>query len=141
MSIKYDEETDTLYLFFSPPMSGAFEYAADDFAVAINETGALQHIIIQKAEAFVAQARAAGVEIETDEKLGQPVWEDVQSSMIAAFKYDESAQTLSVIFNRTGIQQYFNVPPKVIQGLRRASSKGSYMRYAIIDQFPEYQRR
>lgn len=36
------------------------------------------------------------------EKAKKPVWEDVDSSMIAAFKYDEEAQTLAVMFNNNG---------------------------------------
>lgn len=63
----------------------------------------------------------------------RPVWEDVDSSMIAAFKYDEEAQTLDVMFHRTGHYRYFDVPMDVVAGLREASSKGSYMRAAIID--------
>jgi len=63
----------------------------------------------------------------------QPVWEDVDSSMIAAFKYDEEAQELDVLFHNTGHYCYFDVPPDVVAGLREASSKGSYMRAAVID--------
>ena len=66
---------------------------------------------------------------------GKPTWEDVDSSMISAFKYDPEAQTLDVIFNRTGQYRYFDVPPDAVQGLREASSKGSYMRHAIIDMY------
>lgn len=66
----------------------------------------------------------------------KPVWEDVDSSMIGAFKYDEAAQMLDVMFHRTGHYRYYDVPPDVVESLREASSKGSYMRYAIIDMFP-----
>jgi hypothetical protein len=55
--------------------------------------------------------------------------------MISAFKYDEASRELEVIFHRTGVYCYFDVPPKVVQGLREAASKGSYMRWAIIDRF------
>lgn len=65
----------------------------------------------------------------------KPVWEDVDSSMIGAFKYDEEAETLDVMFHRTGHHRYFDVPPDVVEGLREASSKGSYMRYAVINRF------
>lgn len=60
-------------------------------------------------------------------------WEDVDSSMIAAFKYDEESQELQVLFNKTGRYTYFDVPADVVEGLREASSKGSYMRSMIID--------
>lgn len=69
------------------------------------------------------------------EKAKKPVWEDVGSSMIAAFKYDEEAQTLAVMFNNTGLYTYLDVPSDVVAGLRKADSKGSYMRYAIIDMY------
>ena len=65
----------------------------------------------------------------------KPVWEDVDSSMISAFKYDPTSQELDVMFTRKGIYRYFNVPLDVVDGLREADSKGSYMRYAIIDMF------
>lgn len=65
----------------------------------------------------------------------KPVWEDVDSSMISAFKYDPARQVLEVMFNRTGTYRYFDVPPEIVQELREADSKGSFMRYAIIDQF------
>lgn len=65
----------------------------------------------------------------------EPVWEGVDSSMIAAFKYDEEAQELDVLFHNTGHYCYFDVPPEVVQGLREASSKGSYMRATIIDMY------
>lgn len=71
----------------------------------------------------------------------KPTWEDVDSSMISAFKYDPEAQTLDVIFHRTGQYRYFDVPLDVVQGLREASSKGSYMRYAIIDMYSHEKKR
>jgi hypothetical protein len=32
----------------------------------------------------------------------KPTWEDADSSMISAFRYDPDEQTLEVLFNRTG---------------------------------------
>lgn len=75
----------------------------------------------------------------TKPKSAEPVWEDVDSSMISAFKYDPSQQILSVIFHSNGIYQYFNVPKDIVDGLRKADSKGRYMRYAIIDMY-DYQK-
>ena len=65
----------------------------------------------------------------------KPVWEDVDSSMISAFKYDPASQELDVMFPSKGIYRYFDVPADVVAELREADSKGSYMRYAIIDMF------
>lgn len=56
--------------------------------------------------------------------------------MIAAFRYDETERVLEVVFCRTGVYVYFNVPPEVVEGLRNAPSKGSYMREMIIDFYP-----
>jgi hypothetical protein len=60
----------------------------------------------------------------------------VKSSMIHAVGYDAETQTLEVIFNSGGIYFYDDVPPKVYEELMAAESKGSYMRYAIIDVYP-----
>lgn len=65
----------------------------------------------------------------------KPVWEDVDSSMICAFKYDPAKKELDVLFNRTGRYRYFEVPPSVVRELRKAESKGSFMRYAIINEY------
>ncbi len=70
----------------------------------------------------------------------KPVWEDVDSSMISAFKYDETAEILDVMFNKTGIYRYFDVPLDVVEGLRESSSKGSYMRSMIIDMY-DYEKK
>lgn len=72
-------------------------------------------------------------------KSAKPVWEDVDSSMISAFRYDPARQELDVMFNRTGQYRYFDVPPEIVQELREADSKGSFMRYAIINEF-EYEK-
>jgi hypothetical protein len=62
----------------------------------------------------------------------KPAWEDADSSMISAFRYDPGEETLEVLFNRTGRYTYYDVPADVVEGLREASSKGSYMRSEII---------
>jgi len=71
----------------------------------------------------------------TTKKNNAPEWEDVDSSMIAAFKYHPDTQTLQVMFHRTGVYSYFDVPSDVVEELREVESKGSFMRYAIIDRF------
>ena len=60
----------------------------------------------------------------------------VDSSMIYALGYDEEAQILEVVFKRTGVYRYSNVPKEVYEGLMQADSKGSYMRDMIIDMYP-----
>ena len=60
----------------------------------------------------------------------------VDSSMIYAFGYDEQQQVLEVVFKRTGVYRYRNVPREVYQQLLKAESKGSYMRDLIIDMYP-----
>jgi hypothetical protein len=60
----------------------------------------------------------------------------VDSSMIYAFGYDEQQQVLEVVFKRTGVYRYHNVPKEVYQQLLDADSKGSYMRDLIIDIYP-----
>lgn len=75
------------------------------------------------------------VEHTQSAKPSKPAWEDVDSSMISAFKYDPKSQVLDVMFTRTGTYRYFDVSLDVVEGLREADSKGSYMRYAIIDMY------
>lgn len=60
----------------------------------------------------------------------------IDSSMIYAVGYDEQTQVLEVVFKRTGVYRYQNVPKKVYTQLMAASSKGSYMRDMIIDMYP-----
>jgi hypothetical protein len=60
----------------------------------------------------------------------------VDSSMIYAVGYDEEAQILEVVFKRTGVYRYRNVPKDVYEGLMDSDSKGSYMRDMIIDMYP-----
>ena len=61
--------------------------------------------------------------------------------MISAFGYNEATQQLDVAFHRTGVYSYFNVPQDVFEGLRDASSQGSYMRSMIIDMYPYEKKR
>jgi KTSC domain-containing protein len=61
---------------------------------------------------------------------------NVDSSMIYAVGYDEQQQVLEVVFKRTGVYRYHNVPKEVYQQLLDADSKGSYMRDLIIDMYP-----
>ena len=60
----------------------------------------------------------------------------VESSMIYAVGYDPDTQTLEVVFNRTGVYRYYDVPPEEYEGLIAAESKGRYMLDCIIDVYP-----
>ncbi len=60
----------------------------------------------------------------------------VESSMIYAVGYDPDTQTLEVVFNRTGVYQYYDVPLEEYEGLMEAESKGRYMLDCIIDLYP-----
>ena len=65
----------------------------------------------------------------------------VDSSMIYALGYDEEQQVLEVVFKRTGVYRYRNVPKEVYEQLMNSDSKGSYMRDLIIDMYPAEQLR
>ncbi len=60
----------------------------------------------------------------------------IDSRMIYAVGYDEQAEILEVVFRRTGVYRYRNVPKQLYEGLLAASSKGSYMRDMIIGKYP-----
>lgn len=60
----------------------------------------------------------------------------VESSMLAAFGYDEDLKALVVLYNSGKAYQYLHVPPEVYQGLQAAPSKGRYMLDNVIDHYP-----
>ena len=60
----------------------------------------------------------------------------VDSSMIYAVGYDEQAQTLEVVFKRSGVYRYRNVPKEVFDELMESDSKGGYLRDMIIEMYP-----
>ena len=57
--------------------------------------------------------------------------------------YDSKTKTLEVIFTSGRIYLYDGVPAKVYKDLLAATSKGQFMRYAIIGAYPyrEFSRR
>ena len=57
----------------------------------------------------------------------------VESSMLYAVGYDSKTRILEVVFNRSGIYRYYDVPPEEYEGLMAAESKGRYMLDLIID--------
>jgi hypothetical protein len=71
----------------------------------------------------------------------EPAWEEVDSSMISAFRYDEGKQILEVAFQNTDTYRYLNVPVEVAEGLRQAESKGNYMQANVIDVYPNRIKR
>jgi uncharacterized damage-inducible protein DinB len=60
---------------------------------------------------------------------------DVDSSMISKFGYDAKEEILELHFLSRGRYRYFGVPYEVFEQLRDSSSKGSYIRDLIIDQY------
>jgi uncharacterized damage-inducible protein DinB len=62
---------------------------------------------------------------------------DVDSSMISRFGYDAKKEILELYFLKTGRYRYFGVPYEVFEQLRNSSSKGSYIRDLIIDQYDD----
>jgi hypothetical protein len=55
----------------------------------------------------------------------------VDSSNIEAVGYDLDSSTLQVEFKNGGTYQYFDVPERVFEELRDASSVGGYLASAI----------
>ncbi len=140
MPIRYDQKTDTLMVILGPEDYGACELEAGDFSVVADEGDGLVSIAIANARQFVARALAAGVQVEGAPAVESPkqgmIWYDADSSMISAFGYDEAEGILEVAFHSTGVYRYYDVPRHIFEGLRDASSKGSYLRNCVIDMYP-----
>jgi len=145
MTIHYDKKDNVLTITLGPEAYDSYAYETGDFTVALNDQDSIVSIRLANADKFIRRALAAGVEIEGVPKIEPPkaemVWYDADSSMISAFGYDEVNGVLDVAFHRTGVYRYFDVPLHVFEGLRDASSKGSYMRDLIIDMFPYEKKR
>ena len=137
MSIQYDKQTDSLHILLTHDIGESYEPESGNFVIYIDHVEGQTEIVIEGASQFLSQAVKSGANIKgypaSSSNPSKPVWEDVDSSMISAFKYDESTQILEVIFHRTGLYRYFDVPVEEVEGLRGASSIGSYMRSMIID--------
>lgn len=145
MKMTYVPDSDTLIVTYKPESEPTFEYEADGITVAVDEEDDLISVTIAQAQQFVAQALSAGVKLEElppdKKKKRGMVWYDADSSMISSFGYDEDKQILDVAFHRTGVYRYFDVSKDVFEGLRDASSQGSYMRNVIIDMYPYEKKR
>lgn len=144
MATRYDKTKDILTVTLKPLHDEAFEVEGGNFTAFIDDEDNLVKISITQASRFVAEALAAGVKAEAappvQPKPSGMVWYDADSSMISAFAYDEAEQILEVAFHNTGVYRYYEVPVEVFEGLRDASSKGSYMRNMIIDMY-DYEKK
>ena len=138
MSIHYDKTSDTLYIHLGQGVGDSYELEAGNFTPIVNDDDGRVKVVIKEANEFLKQATAVKIvdgKTAVPLKLSKPVREDVDSSMISAFKYNEAKKALAVIFHNTDVYDYFNVPSDVVKGLRKASSKGSCLRWAIIDTY------
>lgn len=57
------------------------------------------------------------------------------SSVIRDWRYDESAHRLDITFVSGKHYSYHAVPPRVAEGMRRATSKGGYFNRRVRDRF------
>ena len=53
------------------------------------------------------------------------------SSVVSTFRYDPASATLRIIFVTGMIYDYLNVPEKIYEALRNATSKGRYLNQNI----------
>ena len=142
MKFTYHKEDDTLTIAFDEAGSGSYEYMTEGIVAVVDEEDELAELVIHQAKDFIAGAIAAGVAVENQNQQPEQgmVWYDADSSMISAFGYDKAEKILEVAFHRTGVYRYYDVPQDVFEGLRDASSKGSYMRSMIIDVY-DYEKK
>ena len=143
VEVEFDGERDTLEIWIAPEAVPAASYHAGDFSVVVGEEGALVSVVIRGAEAFASQLAAQGLMGAVKRGAvgpGEKVWFEADSSMISAYAYDEGEQALEVAFNRTGVYRYLGVPRRVFEGLRRASSKGSYLGSVVIGYYGEVRK-
>jgi hypothetical protein len=60
----------------------------------------------------------------------------VESTMLKAVGYDGERKLLEIIFKDGEAVQYFGVPKRSYTRLMSASSKGRYVRDAVLNQYP-----
>ena len=129
MSVEYISERGELLIPLTPTdRSDMYRLDGVTVKVTADDEGRLV-LRVRPARAFMAHVQRA---VQEDGM----VWYGVESSMIRAIGYDADKRILDVAFHRTGVYRYFDVPPKVVEGLLDAASKGSYMRAVIIDEYP-----
>lgn len=59
----------------------------------------------------------------------------LQSTALLSATYDDETEDLSITFSNGGTYDYHGVPQEVFDGLKAASSAGSYWHANIKDQF------
>lgn len=65
----------------------------------------------------------------------------VDSSNIQQIGYDAASEELHIVFVKTGLYVFFNVPSFVYDELLSADSKGSYFNRIIKPSYTTYERR
>jgi len=139
MTIRYDQENDTLTVKLGSESYDAQLFETGDYVVVLGENDDVISIIIANASRFIAQSLAAGVQVSgapaVELASGKLVWHDADSSMISAYAYNEAEGILDVAFHSTGVYRYFDVPLHIFEGLHQASSKGRYLRAYIMDMY------
>lgn len=68
-------------------------------------------------------------------RRGLPRLAAMPSSVIRRWDYDDAAQRLDVEFVTGKLYSYHEVPPRIVEEMRAAFSKGSYFNREIRDHF------
>lgn len=148
MNIIYDKQQDLLVLELSTKNhADIFPFETDNVAVEIdldenrNDDEDIISVAIRNAKAVVAQILDTGI-IDTLDTLPQEpeaeaglIWYEANSSMITGFGYDSQERFLEVAFIKTGRYRYYEVPPEVVEDLKKADSMGRYLQGNIIDHY------
>jgi hypothetical protein len=58
-------------------------------------------------------------------------WIPLDSSNLARIRYDDKTMTLEIEFHGGRVYQYFDVPNQVFEGLKHASSHGTFFNEVI----------
>lgn len=63
-----------------------------------------------------------------------------ESSNVTRFRYEETAQILTVEFNNGSCYDYYDVPDHIFEGMKQADSKGKYLNAEIKGHY-RYERQ
>ena len=118
---------------------GKTEYRTIDEAFADADAGIAEWLgeVAEPAPAPKKSARGGAAKT----KPGDVTLVPVDSSMLAAVGYDETAKELVAVYNSGAVWRYRGVTKKTYRELLKSDSKGSYMRSMILGAYPEYQVR
>ena len=58
------------------------------------------------------------------------------SSNIASYGYDRETRRLAIIFHKSGLYTYFDVPEEIFNDFRISSDKGKYHARCIKGKYP-----